>query len=93
MSGHALAARTLLAAADELVGGPPVEASAAALAGDAAGAWRTAAVELARALVRAVAESHGVAAVLFATPRRGTAGGAAPPRPRSRGGAAPLPGR
>ncbi|OWG27884.1 antitoxin, partial [Mycobacterium tuberculosis] len=25
MSGHALAARTLLAAADELVGGPPVE--------------------------------------------------------------------
>lgn len=36
MSGHALAARTLLAAADELVGGPPVEASAAALAGDAA---------------------------------------------------------
>lgn len=35
MSGHALAARTLLAAADELVGGPPVEASAAALAGDA----------------------------------------------------------
>lgn len=42
MSGHALAARTLLAAADELVGGPPVEASAAALAGDAAGAWRTA---------------------------------------------------
>lgn len=27
MSGHALAARTLLAAADELVGGPPVEAS------------------------------------------------------------------
>lgn len=51
MSGHALAARTLLAAADELVGGPPVEASAA---------------ELARALVRAVAESHGVAAVLFA---------------------------
>ncbi len=34
MSGHALAARTLLAAADELVGGPPVEASAAALAGD-----------------------------------------------------------
>lgn len=38
MSGHALAARTLLAAADEL----------------------------ARALVRAVAESHGVAAVLFA---------------------------
>ncbi|WP_235633485.1 antitoxin, partial [Mycobacterium tuberculosis] len=51
MSGHALAARTLLAAA---------------LAGDAAGAWRTAAVELARALVRAVAESHGVAAVLFA---------------------------
>lgn len=66
MSGHALAARTLLAAADELVGGPPVEASAAALAGDAAGAWRTAAVELARALVRAVAESHGVAAVLFA---------------------------
>ncbi|ORC71530.1 antitoxin, partial [Mycobacterium tuberculosis] len=26
MSGHALAARTLLAAADELVGGPPVEA-------------------------------------------------------------------
>ncbi|WP_057360346.1 type II toxin-antitoxin system antitoxin, partial [Mycobacterium tuberculosis] len=38
----------------------------AALAGDAAGAWRTAAVELARALVRAVAESHGVAAVLFA---------------------------
>lgn len=64
MSGHALAARTLLAAADELVGGPPVEASAAALAGDAAGAWRTAAVELARALVRA--ESHGVAAVLFA---------------------------
>lgn len=40
MSGHALAARTLLAAADELVGGPPVEASAAALAGDAAGAWR-----------------------------------------------------
>ncbi|TKR51507.1 antitoxin, partial [Mycobacterium tuberculosis] len=46
--------------------GPPVEASAAALAGDAAGAWRTAAVELARALVRAVAESHGVAAVLFA---------------------------
>lgn len=62
MSGHALAARTLLAAADELVGGPPVEASA----GDAAGAWRTAAVELARALVRAVAESHGVAAVLFA---------------------------
>lgn len=32
MSGHALAARTLLAAADELVGGPPVEASAAALA-------------------------------------------------------------
>ncbi len=72
MSGHALAARTLLAAADELVGGPPVEASAAALAGDAAGAWRTAAVELARALVRAVAESHGVAAVLFAAtpPRR-----------------------
>lgn len=66
MSGHALAARTLLAAADELVGGPPVEASAAALAGDAAGAWRTAAVELARALVRAVAESQGVAAVLFA---------------------------
>ncbi|WP_055380777.1 type II toxin-antitoxin system antitoxin, partial [Mycobacterium tuberculosis] len=47
-------------------GAPPVEASAAALAGDAAGAWRTAAVELARALVRAVAESHGVAAVLFA---------------------------
>ncbi|CMH59654.1 type II toxin-antitoxin system antitoxin [Mycobacterium tuberculosis] len=66
MSGHALAARTLLAAADELAGAPPVEASAAALAGDAAGAWRTAAVELARALVRAVAESHGVAAVLFA---------------------------
>ncbi len=67
MSGHALAARTDVAGrADELVGGPPVEASAAALAGDAAGAWRTAAVELARALVRAVAESHGVAAVLFA---------------------------
>lgn len=59
MSGHALAARTLLAAADELVGGPPVEASAAALAGDAA-------VRHAQALVRAVAESHGVAAVLFA---------------------------
>lgn len=37
MSGHALAARTLLAAADELVGGPPVEASAAALAGDGRG--------------------------------------------------------
>ncbi len=45
MSGHALAARTLLAAADELVGGPPVEASAAALAGDAAGAWRTAVLD------------------------------------------------
>lgn len=35
MSGHALAARTLLAAADELVGGPPVEASAAAQIGRA----------------------------------------------------------
>lgn len=53
MSGHALAARTLLAAADELVGGRSLD-------------WRAAAVELARALVRAVAESHGVAAVLFA---------------------------
>ncbi|CKT24297.1 hypothetical protein [Mycobacterium tuberculosis] len=60
MSGHALAARTLLAAADELV---------------AAGAWRTAAVELARALVRAVAESHGVAAVLFAATAAAAAGG------------------